>query len=122
MPRPDSSDVHDPLRAFLHRVIRPIEFACRDAHAHLPNVKNLDRFVSEQVIGALGEHLYPRPIEVELLSLRNLFVDFYAQLSPAEQRERLTQALALLRRLQDGPLRTQPLRSVSEKQPLPSAP
>jgi len=122
MPRPDSSDVRDPLRAFLHRVIRPIEFACRDAHAHLPNVKNLDRFVSEQVIGALGEHLYPRPIEVELLSLRNLFVDFYAQLSPAEQRERLTQALALLRRLQDGPLRTQPLRSVSEKQPLPSAP
>ena len=44
-------------------------------HAHLPNVKNLDRFVSEQVIGALGEHLYPRPIEVELLSLRNLFVE-----------------------------------------------
>jgi len=83
-------------------VIRPIEFACRDAYAHLPNVKYLDRFISEQVIGALGEHLYPRPIEMELLSLRNLFVDFYTRLTPVEQRNRLAQALALLRRLQDG--------------------
>lgn len=102
MPNPDSPHVCDPLRAFLHRVIRPIEFACRDAYAHLPNVKHLDQFVSEQVIGALGEHLYPRPIEVELLSLRNLFVDFYTRLTPTEQRDRLAQALALLRRLQDG--------------------
>ena len=102
MPRPDSPHVRDPLRAFLHRLIRPIEFACRNGYAPLPNVKHLDHFVSEQVIGALGEHLYPRPVEVELLVLRNLFVDFYTRLTPAEQRERLTQALALLRRLQDG--------------------
>ncbi|HNJ21213.1 MAG TPA: hypothetical protein PK589_16245, partial [Nitrospira sp.] len=79
---------------------RPIEFACRDAYAHLPTVKNLDRFVSEQVIGALGERLHPRALEVELLSLRNLFVDFHAGLTAAEQQHRLTQALQLLRRLQ----------------------
>lgn len=103
MPRPDSSDPHDSFRAFLQRVARPIEFACRDAYAHLPTVKNLDRFVSEQVIGALGERLQPRAIEVELLSLRNLFVDFHAGLSPAEQKKRLAQALQLLRRLQAGP-------------------
>lgn len=109
MPRPDSPHVCDPLRAFLHRVIRPIEFACRDAHAHLSNVKNLDRFVSEQVIGALGEHRYPRPVEIELLALRNLFVDFYTRLTHAEQRDRLTQALALLRRLQDGGVAIQSL-------------
>ncbi|CAE6736629.1 ATP-dependent DNA helicase RecG [Nitrospira defluvii] len=108
MPRPDFPHVCDPLRAFLHRVIRPIEFACRDAHAHLQTVKNLDRFVSEQVIGALGEHVYPRAVEVELLSLRNLFVDFYTRLTPAEQRDRLTQAFALLRRLQDGESMIQP--------------
>lgn len=100
MPRPDSSDPHESFRSFLQRVARPIEFACRDAYAHLPTVKNLDRFVSEQVIGALGERLHPRALEVELLSLRNLFVDFHAGLTAAEQQHRLTQALQLLRRLQ----------------------
>ncbi len=119
MPRPDFSDVPNPLRAFLHRVIRPIEFACRDAYARLPNVKHLDRFVSEQVIGALGEHLYPRPVEAELLSLRNLFVDFYTRLTLAEQQNRLSQALVLLRRLQDGGDRITPLVAASSKQPSP---
>ncbi|MGC3976448.1 MAG: ATP-dependent DNA helicase RecG [Nitrospira sp.] len=88
---------------------RPIEFACRDAYAHLPTVKNLDRFVSEQVIGALGERLHPRAVEVELLSLRNLFVDFHAGLTSAEQQRRLTQAVQLLRRLQEEPPVVHPL-------------
>ncbi|MBS0168730.1 MAG: ATP-dependent DNA helicase RecG [Nitrospira sp.] len=98
-------------------MIRPIEFACRDAFAHLPNVKHLDRFVSEQVIGALGEHLYPRPVEVELLSLRNLFVDFYTRLTPAEQQDRLSQALVLVRRLQDGGDRIEPPLAISSTKP-----
>ena len=108
MPRPDSSDPHESFQAFLQRVARPIEFACRDAYAHLPTIKNLDRFVSEQVIGALGERLHPRALEVELLSLRSLFVDFHAGLTPVEQQHRLTQALQLLRRIQEGPPVTDP--------------
>ena len=96
MPRPDSPDSHDPFQAFLHRVTRPIEFACRDAYAHLSTVRNLDHFVSEQVIGALGERVYPRALETELISLRNLFVDFHTRLTPLEQQDRLTQALVLL--------------------------
>jgi len=119
MPRPDSSDPHESLRAFLQRVARPIEFACRDAYAHLPTVKNLDRFVSEQVIGALGERLHPRALEVELLSLRNLFVDFHAGLTPAEQQYRLTQAIQLLRRLQDGPsVIDQPGKTLKGREPI----
>ena len=114
MPRPDSSDPHESFRAFLQRVARPIEFACRDAYAHLPTVKNLDRFVSEQVIGALGERLHPRALEVELLSLRSLFVDFHAGLTPAEQQHRLTQALQLLRRLQEEPSAIHPPVNTSE--------
>lgn len=113
MPRPESFDGRNPLSALLHRVIRPIEFACRDAYAHLPTVKNLDHFVSEQVIGALGEHRYPRTVEVELLALRNLFVDFYTRLTPAEQQDRLSQALTLLRRLQNGGGETQPELAIS---------
>ena len=102
MSRPDSSDPHGSFQAFLQRVARPIEFACRDAYAHLPTVKNLDRFISEQVISTLGERLYPRALEIELLSLRSLFVDFHAGLTTSEQKNRLTQALQLLRRLQEG--------------------
>jgi ATP-dependent DNA helicase RecG len=100
MPRPESADSHDPFQAFLHRVTRPIQFACRDAYAHLPTVRNLDRFVSEQVINTLGERVYPRAMEMDLLSLRNLFVDFHTRLTRIEQQERLTKALALLSRLQ----------------------
>ena len=119
MPRADSPDSHDPFRAFLQRVMRPIEFASRDAYAHLPTVKNLDHFVSEQVIGALGERLYPRALEVELLSLRNLFVDFHTRLTPIEQQDRLTQALLLLRRLQGGtPAIHQSTHASEEKHPV----
>ncbi len=102
MPRPESADAHDPFQAFLHRVTRPIEFACRNAYARLSTVTNLDRFVSEQVIGTLSERVYPRALEMELLSLRNLFVDFHTMLTPIEQQDRLTKALALLSRLQRG--------------------
>ncbi len=122
MPRPESADSHDPFQAFLHRVTRPIEFACRDAYAHLSAVRNLDRFVSQQVIGTLGERVYPRALETELIALRNLFVDFHTRLTPLEQQDRLTKALALLSRLQgDARAVSQPVGSPKEKQvqPLP---
>lgn len=120
MPPPDSSDPHDPFQAFLYRVSRPIEFACRDAYAHLSTVRNLDRFVSEQVIGTLGERVYPRALETELLSLRNLFIDFHTRLTPAEQQERLTKALILLSRLQrDARATSQPVSIQMESRPTP---
>ena len=116
MPRPDSTHLHDSFQAFLQRVTRPIEFACRDAYAHLPAVKNLDHFVSDQVIGALGERLYPRALEMELLSLRNLFVDFHTRLTATEQQDRLSQALSLLRRLQEsGVVTNQSTNTLKEK-------
>ena len=120
MPPPDSSDRHDPFQAFLYRVSRPIEFACRDAYAHLSAVRNLDRFVSEQVIGTLGERVYPQALETELLSLRNLFIDFHAGLTPTEQQERLTKALILLSRLQrDTRATSQPVSVQMESRPTP---
>lgn len=120
MPRPDSPDIHDPFQAFLQRVTRPIEFACRDAYARLKTVRNLDHFVSEQVIGALGERVYPQALEMELLSLRNLFVDFHTRLSPLEQQDRLSQALSLLRRLQGKQHKINPPNTSSDEgQPAP---
>ena len=101
MPRSDFP--YDSFEAFLLRVSRPIEFASRQADAHLATVKNLDRFVSDQVIAALGERVYPRAIETDLLVLRSLFVGFHTGLSSHEQRDRLSRALVLLRRLRNDP-------------------
>ena len=103
MPRTDSPNLHRSFQAFLQRVSRPIEFASRQAYAHLAMVKNLDRFVSEQVLEVLGERVYPRALETNLLLLRSLFVGFHTGLSSQEQQDRLSQALVLLRHLQKEP-------------------
>ena len=102
MPRSNVPNLHDSFQAFLQRVSRPIQFASRHAYAHLARVKNLDRFVSEQVIGALGERVYPRALETDLLLLRSLFVGFHTELSTREQQDRLSRALLVLQHLQKG--------------------
>ena len=95
MPRSHTAAHADGLQDFLERIARPIEFACRDAFAHLQTLTNLETFVSAQVIAALAARTYPRTIESNLLALRSLFVDFHAGLTPEQQRERLKQAKAL---------------------------
>ena len=69
------------FQQWLDRLARPIEFASRDAFAHLPTVKNLNSFVSSQVMQALSDRVYPRSIEEALLKLRALF---------SEDQQRLT--------------------------------
>ena len=84
------------FQQWLDRVARPIEFATRDAFAHLPTVKNLSHFVSSQVMQALSDRAYPRAIEAALLQLRELFREDQ-QLFPAEeQRRRLQDAMVIL--------------------------
>ena len=84
------------FQQWLDRVARPIEFATRDAFAHLPTVKNLSYFVSSQVMQALSDRVYPRAIEAALLQLRELFREDQ-QLCPAEeQRRRLQEAMVIL--------------------------
>src|SRR5215813_13558260 len=86
----------DPFQQWLDRVSRPIDFASRDAFAHLPTVKNLHRFVSSQVVRALSDRVYPRAIEMGLLRLRELFVDDSQRLPVKEQQRRLREASAIL--------------------------
>jgi ATP-dependent DNA helicase RecG len=120
MPRPESIEPHDPFQAFLQRVTRPIEFASRDAYAHLSTVRNLDHFVSEQVLDVMGKRVYPQALEAKLLSLRNLFVDFHTRLSSLEQQDRLSRALVLLRHLQQGPgVITPPISASKQGGPAP---
>lgn len=86
----------DPFQQWLDRVSRPIDFASRDAFAHLPTVKNLSRFVSSQVVQALSDRVYPRAIETALLRLRELFIEDRQRLPAVEQQRRLREATTIL--------------------------
>ncbi len=84
------------FQQWLDRVARPIEFATRDAFAHLPTVKNLSHFVFSQVMQALSDRVYPRAIEAALLQLRELFREDQQLFSAEEQRRRLQEAMVIL--------------------------
>jgi ATP-dependent DNA helicase RecG len=87
------------LQQLVQRLARPIEFASRDAYAHLGNVKSLGPFVSTQVLDALAGEIYPPHVETDLLGLRAVFGDFDTLSDPAERRQRVEQAQAILSRL-----------------------
>jgi len=87
------------LQQLVQRLARPIEFASRDAYAHLGNVKSLGPFVSTQVLDALAGEIYPPHVETDLLGLRAVFADFDSLTDPVERRQRVEQAQAILSRL-----------------------
>ena len=93
-----SSEPNPPeqFQQWLNRVARPIEFATRDAFAHLPTVKNLNRFVSSQVMQVLSDRVYPRTIEAALLQLRELFLEDQKRLPAEDQQRRLQEAAVIL--------------------------
>ena len=97
-----SSEALAQFHQWLDRLARPIEFASRDAFAHLPTVKNLSRFVSSQVLGALSDRVYPKAVEAALLNLRALFVEDQARLSTEEQQRRLLQAAGIVKSLREA--------------------
>ena len=93
-----SSEPNPPeqFQRWLDLVARPIDFATRDAFAHLPTVKNLNRFVSSQVMEALSDRVYPRAIEAALLQLRGLFLYDQERLPAEEEQRRLQEAKVIL--------------------------
>ena len=97
-----STEAITQFQQWLDRLARPIEFASRDAFAHLPTVKNLNSFVSSQVLGALADRIYPKSVEAALLKLRALFVEDQGRLTPQEQQRRLLEAAAIVRFLRDA--------------------
>ncbi len=94
-----SSEPNPPeqFQQWLDRVARPIEFATRNAFAHLPTVKNLNHFVSSQVMQVLSSHVYPRAIEAALFQLRELFLEDQQRLEVESQQRRLQEAMVILR-------------------------
>ena len=94
--RSSEPNPQEQLQRWLDLVARPIEFATRDAFARLPTVKNLNRFVSSQVLQVLSDRVYPRAIEAALLQLRGLFLHDQQRLPAEEQQRRLQEATVIL--------------------------
>ena len=103
------------FQRWLDRLARPIEFASRDAFAHLPTVKNLSSFMSLQVLGALSDRVYPKSVEAALLKLRALFVEDEGRLTTNEQQRRLLEAAAIVKSLRDA---AHDQRQVEQPEPL----
>ncbi len=103
----------EPFHQWLDRLARPIEFASRDAFAHLPTVKNLDSFVASQVMQTLSERVYPRAVEAALLKLRELFAE-PQRLSTADRQSRLLEAIAIVKALRAIPVSSSPAEQPSE--------
>src|SRR4030095_5799837 len=97
-----SSEATTAFHEWFARLARPIEFASRDAFAHLPTVKNLSSFVSSQILGALSDRVYPKMVEAALLKLRALFVEDQARLTTQDQHLRLVEAAAILQSLREA--------------------
>lgn len=89
----------DRLQQIVQRLARPIDFASRDAYAHLTKVKGLGPFVSRQVVEALAERVYPPAVETDLLTIRQLFADYDQISDRAERQHRLAGAQTILSRL-----------------------
>ncbi|MBM4133699.1 MAG: ATP-dependent DNA helicase RecG [Nitrospira sp.] len=87
------------LQHIVQRLARPIDFASRDAYAHLSTVKGLGPFVSRQVVEALAEDVYSAAVETDLLTIRQLFADYDRIPDQAERKSRLVRAQAILSRL-----------------------
>src|SRR5262245_57422639 len=97
-----SAEAMAQFQQWLDRLARPIEFASRDAFAHLPTVKNLSSFVSSQILGALSDRVYPKSVEAALLKLRSLFAEDQLRLTTEEQQRRLLEAASILKTLRDA--------------------
>ena len=87
------------LQHIVQRLARPIDFASRDAYAHLSTVKGLGPFMSRQVVEALAEGVYSAAVETDLLTIRQLFADYDQIPDQAERKRRLARAQAILSRL-----------------------
>jgi ATP-dependent DNA helicase RecG len=85
----------DRLKEIIQVIDRPLAFAERGGAVAL---KDLGRFISRQVTDALAEHVRPSAIEAELVRLAQLFTD-YEQLSPGMRAARVTEARAVIVRL-----------------------
>src|SRR5437899_11506093 len=88
----------DSLKDIIVWIARPLEYANRSGTHGLSALKDLGRFVSQQVLTVLGHSVHPPRVEADLLHLVHLFSD-YETLGPDLRGRRIAEARAVLDRL-----------------------
>jgi len=88
----------DSLKEIIVRIARPLEYANKSGTHGLSALKDLGRFVSQQVLTVLGHSVHPPRVEADLLHLVHLFSD-YETLGPDLRGRRIAEARAVLDRL-----------------------
>src|SRR2546422_870428 len=66
----------DSLKEIIVRIARPLEYANKSGTHGLSALKDLGRFVSQQVLTVLGHSVHPPRVEADLLHLVHLFSDY----------------------------------------------
>src|SRR2546425_3846400 len=80
----------DSLKEIIVRIARPLEYANKSGTHGLSALKDLGRFVSQQVLTVLGHSVHPPRVEADLLHLVHLFSD-YETLGPDLRGEEMHQ-------------------------------
>lgn len=101
VPLPSSEKRADRLRTLARNLRQPIEYACRDGFGHLHQIRGLQEFVVHQVKSAMAEAGAP-PVRDRLAHLSAIFEAFDRR-PLAERRDRLNEALRILREIDAAP-------------------
>ena len=96
----DRSKISESLQESLEQLSRPIQLASRTPSAQLPRFKNLGAYVSNHILQMLETNILHPSAEANLLSLRQVFLDFDQPLTTTERQARISEAQNLLTRLQ----------------------
>ena len=96
------SKTSESLQESLAQLSRPIQLASRTPSSQLTRFKNLGAYVSNHVLQLLETNIFHPSVEANLLSLRQVFLDFDQHLTSNELQARLSEAQKLLTRLQDS--------------------
>ena len=98
----DRSKISESLQVSLEQLSRPIQLASRTPSSQLPRFKNLGAYVSNHVLHMLETNILHPSAEANLLSLRQVFLDFDQHLTSKELQARISEAQKLLTRLQNS--------------------
>ena len=98
----DRPNASESLQESLEQLSRPIQLAGRTPSSQLPRFKNLGKYVSNHVLKILESNILDPSAEANLLSLRQVFLNFDQHLTSKELQARILEAQKLLAGLQNS--------------------
>ena len=99
---PDHLEPFESLQDSLERLTRPIQLAAKTSSSQLSCFKNLGSYISSHILQILRNTVLPPATEADLLSLRQVFLDYDDGLEEKELQLRIAEGKKLLNRLQNS--------------------